>query len=114
MIHRRLVALVCGLALLSFTGVVSSQEKEAKKDKTSKEETSTKARGQLPQNWAKLGLSDEQKQKVYKTQSKYRDQIDELQAKIKKIRDEEHKDLMTILTEEQKKRLIEIKTGEKK
>lgn len=104
MTRMRLFVATCILGIVTVGGV-ASQEKGDKKE--------SKARGQLPQNWAKLGLTDEQKQTVYKTQTKYREQVDELEAKIKSLKEEEKKELAKILTPEQKKRLTEILTGEK-
>ncbi len=68
----------------------------------------TKAKGQLPQNWKQLGLSDDQTQKVYKIQAKYNDDIDKLEAQIKDMKAKMSKERGEVLTPEQKKRLEEI------
>ena len=67
-----------------------------------------KAKGQLPQNWKQLGLSDEQVQKVYKVQAKYNEDIDKLEAQIKEMKGKMSKERSEVLTAEQKKRLEEI------
>jgi Spy/CpxP family protein refolding chaperone len=67
-----------------------------------------KMRGQLPQGWGKLGLTDEQKQKIYSAQSKFREKIDGLQKQITDLRDQEKKDMESVLTDAQKARLREI------
>ena len=65
---------LCLLALLGAMFVLSGglvgQEKK-KDDPKKKDDSPVKAKGMLPPNWGKLGLSDEQKQKIYKIQNKY-------------------------------------------
>ena len=68
----------------------------------------TKAKGQLPQNWKQLGLTDKQTQDVYKVQAKYNEDIDKLEAQIKDFKAKMSKERSEILTPEQKKRLEEI------
>lgn len=68
-------------------------------------------RGQLPQSWGKLGLSDEQKQKIYGVQDKYRSKIDALNKQIAELKDQERKDMEGVLTAAQKARLREILAG---
>jgi hypothetical protein len=53
-------------------------------------DTPLKARGTLPANWKKLGLTDDQIQAAYKVQAKYKAQIDELTAKVASLKKEEH------------------------
>lgn len=67
-----------------------------------------KAKGTLPQNWGKLGLSDEQKQKVYSTQEEYRGKIGALEKQIRELKAQERADLEKVLTDAQKARLREI------
>jgi hypothetical protein len=74
-------------------------------DKTEKK---GKAKGTLPANWGKLGLSDEQKQKVYTVQTEYRDKIAELEQKLKAAKKQEREEMEKILTDAQKARLKEI------
>lgn len=65
-------------------------------------------RGVLPANWKMLGLSDEQKQQVYKVQANYRPKIEELEGQIRDLKAKEKKDLEALLTPAQKDRLREI------
>jgi hypothetical protein len=93
------VGLVVGIMLV--TAFASGQEPK----------TEARAKGQLPPNWGKLGLSDDQKQQVYKIQTKYRGEIDALDAKIKDLRKQQTAALDKVLTEPQKTRLREIVTS---
>ena len=78
---------------------------EAKKDSKEKESSTAKVKGQLPQNWAKLGLTDEQKKKVYAIDAKHDEEIDKLNEKIKELKEKKRKEQLEVLTSEQKKRL---------
>ncbi len=125
----RQTAFLVGVALLMMSGGIIGQEKGTKKEDVKKEDTKkedvkkedtkkedakkepttkTKAKGQLPQNWGQLGLTDEQKQSVYRLQGKHNEEIDTLEAKIKEIKAKISEERMKILTAEQKKRLEEI------
>lgn len=99
----RFVLLAAGL--LALSGGTVGQDK-GKKDEA--KDPPTKAKGQLPPNWLKLGLTDAQKQKVYGIQSKYKDEIDKLEEQIKELKEKQRKESLEILTAEQKKRLEEI------
>jgi hypothetical protein len=67
-----------------------------------------RSRGSLPANWAKLGLSDDQKQQIYTIQSDYRVRIDALNRQIKDLQAKERAELRKILTDAQRARLKEI------
>jgi Spy/CpxP family protein refolding chaperone len=67
-----------------------------------------KARGTLPQNWNKLGLTDDQKQKVYTAQAEYKGKIDELQKQIDDLKKKQRAAMESVLTDAQKARLKEI------
>ena len=92
---------VCALvgAMVLLAGGVVGQE--AKKEEP-------KAKGFLPQNWAKIGLTDDQKQQVYKVQAKFGDEIEKLEAKIRDAKAARDKELFGLLTADQKKKLEEI------
>lgn len=79
-----------------------------------KKDEPTKAKGTLPANWKKLGLTDEQVQMVYRIQTRFRDQIGAYEVKIKELKKEEKGELDKILTPAQKDRLRELVTGESK
>jgi hypothetical protein len=72
-----------------------------------------KIRGQLPANYGKLGLTDVQKQSVYKIRAEYKGKMDQLLKQLTKLRMEEKESLEKVLTPEQLKRLKEIRSGEK-
>ncbi|MBY0527847.1 MAG: hypothetical protein K2R98_30905 [Gemmataceae bacterium] len=107
MLRSRLLLAILSLALIGTNWLpVGAQDK-----KDDKKDTPTKVKGVLPANWGKLGLTDEQKQKVYKVQADYRDKISDLEKQIKDLKDKEKGDMEKVLTDEQKKRLKDILTG---
>lgn len=109
MFRAGLFALAAALAVLSTDGIGQD-----KKDDKKPVEPPVKAKGVLPPNWKKLGLTETQTQDIYKAQSKYNDEIDKLEAKIKDLKTTRDKEMKAVLTAEQKKRLDDILTGKDK
>ena len=71
-----------------------------------------KVKGQLPAQYKKLGLRDDQVQKIYKIQTDYRGKGAELEKQLKELKTKEKTEVEGVLTDEQKNRLKEIRTGE--
>lgn len=65
-------------------------------------------KGQLPPQWKKLGLNDDQLKKIYAAQTEYRGKIAELKDKIKDLEKQERAEMEKVLTDGQKARLREI------
>jgi hypothetical protein len=70
-------------------------------------------KARLPAGYSKLGLSDKQKKKIYETRATYAAQIEKLQQQIADLREKEKMDVENVLTEGQKARLKEIRSGGK-
>ena len=97
---------------------VKDDKKDAKDDKAEKKdepakakdakEPAAKSKGQLPQNWSQLGLTDLQKQGIYKLQGKFNEESDKLELQIKEMKAKMSEERSKILTADQKKRLEEI------
>lgn len=107
-------------AMLVLSGGLVGQDNKPKEDPkkdvkdAKKDEPTAKAKGVLPPNWKKLGLTDAQVQDIYKVQTKYNEEINKLEAKIKELKAAKDKEEKAVLTPEQKKRLDEILTGKDK
>ncbi len=86
------VTVVLGVALVVGTGISGD---------------SKKPKGQLPSGWKKLDLSKEQVLKIYAVQGTYKN-------KIKKLEEEtqERKEMLKVLTEDQKEKLRQFLLGE--
>jgi hypothetical protein len=72
-----------------------------------------KVKGTLPAHWRQLGLSADQVQEVYKIQAKYNAKIDKLKAEIEALKAEEDTERIKVLSDEQKRKLKELKSGDK-
>ncbi len=107
---------LCLLALLGAMFVLSGGlvGQEKKDDPKKKNDPPAKAKGMLPSNWTKLGLSDDQKQQVYKVQAKYAADIKKLKDQIEELESAKLKDMRAVLTADQKKKLEEIVLGKDK
>jgi hypothetical protein len=104
---RVLIPAVLTAAFVASGGTTAQDaKKEVKKD-----DPVPKAKGVLPMNFSKLGLTDIQKQDVYNIQAKYNTKIDEYEAKIRELKTARDKEVKAVLTPEQKKRLEEILLG---
>lgn len=94
-------------AALLLTNPLAGQDGK-KSDDPKKAEPSAKFKGQLPPNWKKLGLTDEQTQKVYRIQGKYNEQIDKLEEQIRELKAKLTKERNEVLTPDQRKRLEDL------
>ncbi len=103
-----MMCLLAGMLVLSmaFLGAANSQDK-------SDDKTPTKIRGQLPQLFGKLGLRDDQKQRIYKLCADFKVKKDQLQRQLDKLKADEKEATEAVLTPEQMKRLKELRSGEK-
>ena len=86
--------LIAAVALLS-AAAVTGQDKKAKNK-------------QLPQNYGKLGLSDEQKKKIYAIQDEYGDKIADLAKQLDALRKKQREEMAAVLTDDQKEQLKKI------
>lgn len=113
----RWAGLIVGLLVLGGGSVGQDKKKDdPKKDDVKKDEPAAKAKGQLPTYWKDI-VSEDQKPKIYAVQTKYREKIDKLETEIKSLKEKRDKELLDILSPEQKKRLedkIKEKAGLKK
>ena len=99
---RLLIALflLAGIVLATNNGLQSQEKKDTPKTK-----------GTLPDNWGKLDLSADQKAAIYKIQGKFREDIAKMQAAIKEKQAEQLREMVKLLTDEQKKKLQDLATG---
>jgi hypothetical protein len=93
-----------GVVVVAFaaSGVLFGDDKDAKSD------AKVVKQGGLPANYAKLGLSDDQKKKVRDIRSEYSAKIADLEEQIKGLRKKERLAMEDVLTDTQKARLREL------
>lgn len=115
MFRASVLALFAALLVLSGGTVgQDAKSKEEPKKTVRKDDSPMRVKGVLPPNWKKLGLSDGQVQDIYRVQSKYGEELDKLEGKIKELKASRDKEMKAVLTADQKKRLDEILTGKRK
>ena len=88
--------------------------KAAKPDAKAEAKGETKKAGnRLPNNFARLSLSDDQKKKVFAIQAAHDPKISELEAQLKSLKDKEMAEIEAVLTPEQMKNLNSIRAESK-
>jgi Spy/CpxP family protein refolding chaperone len=110
--YLRALAVVLVTALL-VCGAAAYQDKDKDKDKKDKDKDEKKLKGTLPAHYKALGLTDKQKQAVYKLRAEYKDKFDELEKTKAKLKADEKEALEKLLTPEQLKELKKLRSGEK-
>ena len=103
------VALLATLALLAAGGDTRSQDK----DKGTKEAGPAKpaAKGQLPRYWDRLALTDAQRDEILKITAEYKGKTDKLREEIRKLDEELARKRVAVLTDDQRKKLIDLVAG---
>ncbi|MCG6154281.1 Spy/CpxP family protein refolding chaperone [Rubinisphaera margarita] len=87
---------VC-LAACLLASTAISQTMPARPD-----EGTRRSGNRLPNHYGKLGLSDEQREKIYSIQSDYRSKIQSLLQELEDLRDEQSLQIQSVLTETQR------------
>jgi hypothetical protein len=97
------------LALATFGGGGWLLGDDTKKPADTKGDAPKVTAHTLPQGWKQLGLSDEQKKKIYAIEDEYNPKIAALKKQIEDLQNDEKAKKYAVLTEDQKKRLKEIR-----
>jgi hypothetical protein len=84
---------------------------DPKKTTDTKSDPPPKVNHTLPQGWKQLGLSDEQKKKIYSIEDEYNPKIAALQKQIDDLKNKVKTERYAVLTEDQKKHLKEIRNA---
>ncbi|HTQ40680.1 MAG TPA: hypothetical protein VMJ32_16780 [Pirellulales bacterium] len=64
-----------------------------------------KAKGRLPSGWGKLGITDAQKQSIYKVEASYETKIESLRKQLSDLETQRDADIRNLLTDAQHKQL---------
>ncbi len=100
-----------GVAVLSVALLGAVYQEKNKESRS--EDPPAKLKGQLPPYFKKVGLSEEQIQKIYKIRADYKIKMDELKKKLEQTKAEEKELMEKVLTPTQLKKLRELRSGEK-
>lgn len=112
MLRATLFVLLTG-AIVASSGALTGQDGK-KAEPKQKDDAPARVKGFLPPHFKKLGLSESQVQDIYKIQNKYGAEMDALETKIRELKGVRDKEVRSVLTAEQKKRLEDILTGKEK
>lgn len=120
---RILGFVACGFIAFGIVGAAArptliaqeSGKAAAKAEKGDGTKKAGRSGDRLPANYGKIGVSEDQRKKIYEIQNKYDDQIEVLQKQIADLRAKEKTELEAVLTAEQKKSLqVANEEGQKK
>jgi Spy/CpxP family protein refolding chaperone len=114
MLRKSLVGSLLCLFLAAPLALRATDEKSAdtKKSKAAAADANSaddsKAKGRLPNNWGKLGLTSTQRDKIYSIENSYAAQIEELQKKINDLQSKRDAEMHGVLTADQQKQLATV------
>jgi Spy/CpxP family protein refolding chaperone len=100
------LALLAAVALLAGGGTWG-QDKEKSGDPPAK----PAAKGPLPKYFDKLDLTEAQRAEVAKLTAEHRQRVEKLRDEIRKLDDDYGKKRVAVLTDEQRKKLIDLVAG---
>lgn len=117
----RFASLVCVALAALFLGsqvpvssTVGQDEAKPKVAAKADKKEPKKARGRVPAYFAQVGLSGEQREKIYSLQADYNGKIDELQKQVAELESKRDAEVEAVLTDAQKKQLDELRAAAKK
>lgn len=106
-----IASLVLG-SQLPFSSTVAQDD--AKPAASAEKKAPKKARGRVPAYYGQVGLSDEQREKIYSIQASYNEKIAALKKQIDSLTQQRDTEVEGVLTETQKKQLDELRAAAKK
>jgi hypothetical protein len=111
------------IVALAIGTYVTAQEKNTETTKSAEKKAvvgapavakGKKATNRLPANFGKLGLSPDQRKRLFAVQDTYEMQIDDLEAKLKELKEKRDAEYEGILLPDQAKQLADIRAAAKK
>lgn len=96
---------IVGMTVRPALNAQESGKAAAKAEKGDGAKKAARSGDRLPPNYGKIGVSEEQRKKIYEIQNKFDDQIAALQKQIADLRAKEKAELEAVLTADQKKAL---------
>ncbi|REJ86364.1 MAG: hypothetical protein DWQ34_27580 [Planctomycetota bacterium] len=108
MLHTKSVLwLALLVSAVAVPPMIAAQQDE---DAAAAEEAEeSQPRGRLPNHFGKIGVSEEQRLKIYGIQADYNAQVDELLAQVEELRGERDAAIEAVLTPGQRERLKELR-----
>ncbi len=118
-LRSRVGGVLLGLSVVGAMGILPSlaqdpgQDKAAASSKKEKSSPGGKSFRRVPANFAKVGLTDEQREKIYAIRGKHQEEITSLKAKIDTLQAQELTECESVLLESQKKVLADLRATSK-
>lgn len=119
-LRSRVGGVLIGFSFIAAMGVFPSLAQDPAKErpaassgKKAKEATGAKSYRRVPAHFAKIGLTAEQKEKIYAIRGKHQEEIDGLKAQIEELGAKELAECEGVLLESQKKVLTELRASGK-
>jgi Spy/CpxP family protein refolding chaperone len=107
------------LSAMALPALISAQSKPASEQPDSSQpgnqqpgavsDENSRPRGRLPNHFGKLGISDEQRTRIYAIQADYDGRVDALLAQIEELVADRDTDIDAVLTDGQRARLRELR-----
>ncbi len=115
--RSRAGGVLLGISMVALMGTVPSAAQDPEKEKATSSPAKTvgeaKAYRRVPPYFAKIGLTPEQREKIYAVRGKHQQEIDALKAKIDEIEVQELTECEGLLVETQKKMLQDLRASGK-
>ena len=108
MLRSRIGGLLMGLSLIAVLGLFPSQAQEPAKEKPAPARVNIVRR--VPRYFGQIGLSPDQKEKIYDIREKHASKLDELKKQLSDAQLKELVDCEAVLIDSQKKVLSQIRT----
>jgi hypothetical protein len=105
----RVLAGICLLAALALLAAGDTRSQD--QDRKDGGPVRPAAKGQLPKYWGQLGLTDAQRAEVLKVTADHQEKKAKLQEEIRKLDEEVARKRVALLTDEQRKKLIDLVAG---
>ncbi len=105
---------LAGLMIGAQVNSPSSLAQEKTAETKAEAKVAKKAEGRVPQYYGQVGISDEQKKKIYTIQGGYEDKIAALRKEIAALEEKRDDEVKGVLTADQQKKLAELQEAGKK
>ena len=110
---KQVLCIIAGVLIATATtgtlvrpmAVAQESGKPATKSGSADEAKKVRSGDRLPANYGKIGVSEEQRKKIYEIQNKFEAQIESLEKQIAELKAKQVAEVESILTAEQKKAL---------
>ena len=118
-LRSRIGGMLLGVSMVGVLGILPSLaqdpagDKPAASPKKEKSAAGSKSSRRVPTLFSKVGLTDEQREKIYDIRGKHQEAIGSLKAKIDDLQAKELAECEGVLLESQKKVLTELRATAK-